>query len=50
MDWKNKAAIVTGASAGIGKATKDLLEQKGAIVYLDRNKPLKTAMREKYDV
>ena len=42
MEWKNKAAIVTGASAGIGRATKDLLEQKGAIVYnLDRNKPLK---------
>jgi NAD(P)-dependent dehydrogenase (short-subunit alcohol dehydrogenase family) len=40
MDWKNKVAIVTGASAGIGKATRDLLRQKGAIVYnLDRNKP-----------
>jgi NAD(P)-dependent dehydrogenase (short-subunit alcohol dehydrogenase family) len=40
MEWKNKIAIVTGASAGIGKATKDLLEQKGVIVYnLDRNKP-----------
>ena len=29
-----------GASSGIGKATKDLLEQKGATVYnLDRTKP-----------
>lgn len=33
-------AVVTGASSGIGKATKDLLAQKGATVYnLDRNKP-----------
>jgi len=40
MEWKNKAAIVTGASAGIGKATKELLRQKGATVYnLDHNTP-----------
>src|SRR6478672_2212611 len=40
MEWKNKVAIVTGASAGIGKATKELLRQKGATVYnLDRNTP-----------
>jgi NAD(P)-dependent dehydrogenase (short-subunit alcohol dehydrogenase family) len=40
MVWKNKVAIVTGGSSGIGKATKDLLERKGARVYnLDRKRP-----------
>ena len=40
MEWKNKIAVITGASTGIGKATKDLLRSKGVIVYnLDRNKP-----------
>lgn len=40
MVWKNKVAIITGASNGIGKATKELLQQNGCIVYnLDRNNP-----------
>ena len=40
MEWKNKIVVITGASSGIGKATKELLLNKGAIVYnLDHNKP-----------
>ncbi len=33
MEWKNKVVIITGATSGIGKATKELLSSKGSIVY-----------------
>jgi NAD(P)-dependent dehydrogenase (short-subunit alcohol dehydrogenase family) len=33
MNWNDKVVIITGAGTGIGKATKDLLRNKGAVVY-----------------
>ena len=40
MEWKNKVAVITGATTGIGQATKALLRSKGVIVYnLDMQKP-----------
>jgi NAD(P)-dependent dehydrogenase (short-subunit alcohol dehydrogenase family) len=40
MNWENKVAVITGGSTGIGKATLELLRNKGCIVYnLDCNPP-----------
>ena len=33
MDWHNKVVIITGATTGIGRATRELLLGKGAVVY-----------------
>ena len=33
MNWENKTVVITGATTGIGKATKDLLRSKGCNVY-----------------
>lgn len=40
MNWSNKVVIITGATTGIGKATRILLKEQGAIVYnLDAHDP-----------
>lgn len=33
MNWKDKVVIITGASTGIGEATRKLLHENGCIVY-----------------
>jgi len=33
MEFEDKIAVITGASSGIGKSTRKLLVDKGAVVY-----------------
>ena len=56
MDLKDNVAVITGASTGIGKATRDLLTDRGAIGYnLDINDTgdphfIKCDVRSKEDI
>lgn len=49
MIFKEKVAVITGGTTGIGKATVDLLTQKDVVVYnLDVKKPEKANKLETY--
>ena len=39
MQWQNTVTIITGASSGIGKATRELLTKEGSFVYNLDNTP-----------
>ncbi len=51
MNPKGKVAIVTGTSSGIGKATAQLLAQKGAtVVSVSRHGPVVADMTKPHDI